>query len=145
MNNMVMSTKNTTDKRKKAGIVSSALTILIGIFVVAFYIYANEHTYSDSVILILLLGLFFIGDGIIMIAIHCVNGSTYLDVYKDRFVGKGIQNLNALNFNIKIEDINNISIEGVWLHIQTSSGTYKVMTDKNTATNVFNYYIELKG
>lgn len=145
MNNMVMSTKNTTATRRNTGIVAAVVTIVMGILVVAFYIYANEHTSSDGVILCLLLGLFLICDGIIMTAIHCINGSTYVDVYKDRFIGKGIQNLNALNFNIKLEEINNISVEGFWLHIQTSSGTYKVMTDKDTATKIFNYYIKLKG
>ena len=145
MNNVIMSTKNTNTSRRNAGIVSAVLTILIGIVTVAFYCYANERTYSNSIIFLLLLGLFFIGDGIVMTAIHCINGSTYVDVCKDRFVGKGIQNLNSQSFNIKIEQIINISVQGFWIHIHTSSGIYKVMTDKNTATKIFNYYIELKG
>ena len=145
MNNVIKSTQNTNTARRNAGIVSSVLTILIGIFVVAFYCYANERTYSDSVIFLLLLGLFLIGDGIVMTAIHCINGSTYVDVCKDRFVGKGIQNLNSQNFNIKIEQISNISVQGFWIHIHTSSGIYKIMTDKKTATEIFNYYNELKG
>ena len=145
MNNVIMSTQNTNTARRNAGIVSSVLTILIGIFVVAFYCYANEHTYSDSVIFLLFLGLFLIGDGIIMTAIHCINGSTYVDVCKDRFVGKGIQNLNSQSFNIKLEQISNVSVQGFWIHIHTSSGIYKVMTDKKTATEIFNYYNELKG
>ena len=93
----------------------------------------------------LLLGLVLIGDGMVMTAIHCVNGLTYVDVYEDKFVGKGIQNLNLLDFNIKIEQISNISVQGFWIHIHTNSGVYKIMTDKKTATEVFNYYNELKG
>lgn len=145
MNNVIMTTKNTNTARRNTGIVSSVLTVLIGIFAIAFYCYASEYTYSDSIIFLLLLGLFLIGDGIIMTAIHCINGSTYVDVYKDRFVGKGMQNLNSLNFNVKIEEISNISVQGFWIHIHANGGIYKVMTDKKTATEIFNYYIELKG
>ena len=141
---MIMSTKNTNTARKNAGIVTSVLTAISGIFVIAFYVYANERTYSDSVVFLLLLGLFLIGDGIVMAAINCINGSTYVDVYKDRIVGKGIQNMNVQNFNIRIEQVNNITVEGFWIHIHTNIGSYKVMTDKNTATDIFNYYIESK-
>lgn len=145
MNNMVMSTRKTTNSRRNTGIVLAILVTLIGAFIVAFYIYAKEHTNDDNAIFLLLLGLFLVGDGMIMVVKNCVNASTYVDIYKDRFVGKGIQNLGALGFNIKTEEVNNISIEGFWLHIHTSSGAYKVMTDKNTAQKVFNYYISLKG
>ena len=69
---------------------------------------------------------------------------TYVDVYDDRFVGKGIQDMSVLGFNIKLEEINNVAIEGYWLHIQTSSAVYKVMTNNSTAEKVFNYCIELK-
>ena len=65
-------------------------------------------------------------------------------MYDDRFVGKGIQDMSILGFNIKLEEINNVAIEGYWLHIQTSSGVYKVMTNNSTAEKVFNYRIELK-
>lgn len=145
MSNIVMSTKRTNTARKNAGIVSAALTTLIGIFVIAFYCYASEHTYSDSVVFLLLVGLFLLGDGIVMITMNCINGSTYVDIYEDRIVGKGIQNLNPQNFNVKMEQVSNISVQGFWLHIHTNSGIYKVMTDKKTATAIFNYYIELKG
>ena len=75
-----------------------------------------------------------------------ISGQTYFDVYADRFIGKGMQNFSLLSFNIKFEEINNISIEkAFWIHIHTSGGTYKIMTDKNTATKVFNYYIDLKS
>ena len=80
-----------------------------------------------------------------MTVINYINGSTYVDVYKDRLVGKGIQNFSSLDFNIKITELNNISVEkGFWLHINTTSGKYKVMTNKDTAAKVYNYYIGLK-
>ena len=145
MNNTIITTKGTATARKKAGITLSILMILVGILVFAFYIYASEHTRDDSVILILFMALFLMGDGIVMTAIHYLNGSTYVEILEDRFVGKGLQNFNLQDFNIKLEQISNVTVEGIWIHIHTNIGNYKVMSNKDVASKVFNYYVNLKG
>lgn len=150
MKDVLISTKGTANAKRNTGIVCSALMLLIGIFIVAFYGYASTRTYDKSINLILFLGLFVICDGIIMGTIHFMNAATYVDICRDRFVGKGLQNFNPQNFNpqnfnIKNEQITNITVQGFWVHIHTTSGMYKVMTDKKTASEIFNYYVELKG
>ena len=125
--------------------VLSAILITIGIFVVALCFCADGYTNLNDAIILLLMGFLIIGYGTIMAVKSYINTLTYVDVYDDRFVGKGIQDMSVLGFNIKLEEINNVAIEGYWLHIQTSSGVYKVMTNNSTAEMVFNYCIELKG
>ncbi len=144
MKNIVISTRNTTDTRKKVTMVLSAMLILLGIFVVALCFCADENTNLHDAIVLLLIGFLIIGYGIIMAVKNYINTLTYVDVYDDRIIGKGIQDMSVLGFNIKLKEINNVAIEGYWLHIQTSSGVYKVMTNNSTAAKVFNYCIKLK-
>ena len=145
MNNVIISTKNTNTKYKNTGIVCAALTGAIGFLILCGYFFLSSHSSDDTLIVVLLLGLFLIGDGIITATLRYINASSYVDIYKDRVIGKGIQNFSPLDFNLKFEQIGNISVEGIWVHIHTNSGGYKVMTDKKTATEIFNYYNELKG
>ncbi len=146
MNNVIMSTKNSATTYKNVCIVLAVVSIVMGIVVLCFYGFLIENYESNGTILLLLIGLYFVIDGIIKFVKNYVSGQTYLDVYADRFIGSGMRNFSVLSFNIKFEEINNISIEkAFWLNIQTNGGTYKIMTNKDTATKVFNYYIELKG
>ncbi|MBR0360258.1 MAG: hypothetical protein IIX21_04020 [Clostridia bacterium] len=146
MNNVIMSTKNTATTYKNTCIVLAVVSIVMGIVALCFYGFLSENYESNGTILLLLIGLYFVVDGIIKFLKNYISGQTYFDVYADRFIGKGMQNFSLLSFNIKFEEINNISIEkAFWIHIHTSGGTYKIMTDKNTATKVFNYYIDLKS
>lgn len=145
MKDVIISTKGTAKARRNTGMISSIIICLFGIFITAFYCYASTQTHDKTIIMLLLLGLFLLGDGAVMAVIHYINGTTYLDVCPDRIVGKGIQNLNPQDFNIKNEQINNITVQGFWVHIHANGGVYKVMTDKKTASEIFNYYIELKG
>lgn len=145
MNDVIISTKNTNTKYKNTGIVCAVLMCVLGFLILCGYFFLRSHSSDDTLIAVLLLGLFFIGDGIITATLRYINASSYVDIYSDRLVGKGIQNFSPLDFNLKFEQIGNISVEGIWIHIHTNSGTYKVMTDKNTATEIFNYYTELKG
>lgn len=145
MKNIVLSTRNTTNARKKVTMALSAMLILLGIFIVILCFCSVGHINFYDAILLLLIGFLIIGYGTIKAVKSYITALTYLDVYDDRFIGKGIQNMSVLGFNIKLEEINNVAIERYWLHIQTSSGVYKVMTDNSTAAKVFNYCIELKN
>ncbi len=145
MNDVIISTKNTNTKYKNTGIVCAILMCVLGFLVLCGYFFLSSHSSDDSLIIVLLLGFFMIGDGIITATLRHINASSYVDIYKDRIIGKGIQNFSPLDFNIKFEHIDNISVEGIWLHIHTNSGTYKIMTNEETAKKVFNYYTELIG
>ncbi len=145
MNDVIISTKNTNTKYKNTGIVCAVIIGVIGFLILCGYFFLSSHSSDDTLIVVLLGGLFFIGDGIITATLRYINASSYVDIYKDRVIGKGIQNFSALDFNLKFEQIGNISVEGIWVHIHTNSGNYKIMTDKKTATEIFNYYNELKG
>lgn len=144
MNGEIISTRNTNTKYKNTGIICAILMSVLGLAIIGGYCYLSEHSSDDSLIWVLLFGLFLFADGIITTTFRNINASSYVDIYQDRFIGKGIQNLSPLNFNLRIEDIINVSTEGIWLHIHTNSGKYKVMTNESTAMRIFNYYHGLK-
>lgn len=144
MKEVIISTKGTANARKNVGIGCAIAMVLLGIVVVAFYCYLSEHTRDKSILVILFCGLFALCDGIITAALHYINGTTYVDVYRDRIVGKGIRNLNPQDFNMKNEQIGNVTVQGFWVHIHTNAGTYKVMTDKKTASEIFDYFVALQ-
>lgn len=145
MNNVIISTKNTNTKYKNTGIACAVLMCVLGFLVLCGYFFLSSHSSDDTLIVVLLLGIFLIGDGIITATLRYINASSYVDIYQDRVIGKGIQNFSPLDFNLKFEQIDNVSVEGIWVYIHTNSGNYKVMTDKKTATEIFNYYNQFKG
>lgn len=140
MDNVIISTKKTNDKYKNTGITCAVLTAILGLIAIIGYMYLSEHSSEDSLIFLLLVGLFLIGDGIITATLRYINSTSFVDIYEDRITGKGIQNFSPMDFNIKHEQVNNITTEGIWIHIHTTSGIYKIMTDKETAAEVFSYY-----
>ena len=149
MNNLIMSTQNTATKYKNVRIVLGIASVLTGIIAFCLYAFLKEEYESDiskGAMLLVFVALYFIISGFIEFIKYINYGQTFLDVYADRFIGKGIQNFGVLSFNFKREEIKIISVEkGFLLHIQTNSGTYKVMTNNDTATKILNYYNELKG
>lgn len=77
-------------------------------------------------------------------------GLTYVDVYRDKVVGKGLPKqsifVNDELFNIKNEQIINVTMIRNWfLCIHTVSGKYYIMTNQKTGAEIMNYYAELKG
>ena len=146
MSNLIMSTKNSATTYKNICIVLSVVSMVIGIVAFCFYGFLMENYESSGTIILLLIGLYFLIDGIIKFYSNYISGQTYLDVYADRLVGKGLRNFSILSFNIKFEEVNSVSIEkAFWIHIQTSGGTYKIMTNKDIATKFCDYYTKLKG
>ena len=89
------------------------------------------------------MGLLLLGDGVITMVMKGFFASSYIDIYEDRVEGKGIQNFNVLQFSVRYSEINNITTEGIFIHIHTTSGTYKIISNKETATEVFTYYNQM--
>ncbi len=145
MKKAILSTRKTDTKRTTAAIAMSIIMCIMGIVVIAFYVFAADYIFDNSMIFILFLGLFVIADGIVMIAINCFYAKTYIDIFEDRIEGKGLQGMSLMDFNIKMDRIVNISVENMFIYIHTASGKYKIRTSKDTATKVFSYLNQVCG
>lgn len=140
MDNVIISTKNTNTKYKNTGIARAVLIYLVGILIVCGCFFLDSHSSGGSLTVPLLLGLFLFCDGIITAVLRFINASSYVDIYSDRLVGRGIRNFSPLDFNLKSVQVTGISVVGIRIHIHTAAGTYKIMTNKETAAKIAEYY-----
>ena len=148
MNRVIMSTKKTATAFTAIRIVSAVLSLVLFVIGMTAYAFiADEYPRLDGPKnAALILGLVFLVEGTFSLFNAVLEGQTYVDVYEDRFVGVGKQGLRALSFNVKIEKINNVSIERkTWVQINTDSGVYRITTNKEMAEKIFNHFAELKG
>lgn len=145
MNNVILSTRYSNDSYKNMATSVAVLTCLLGIAVAigGFFLMSQ----SDEGVLILgpILGAIMIVEGIITGTIRNRFAETYVDCYEDKMVGQGIQNLGVLAFSFKFNQIVNVSVDGINIYIHTNSGKYQIISDKETAMRVFDYYHENKG
>ena len=140
MDNVIISTKNTNTKYKNTGIARAVLICLVGILILCGCFFLDSHSSGGSLTVLLLLGLFLFCDGIITAILRFINASSYVDIYSDRLVGRGIRNFSPLDFNLKSVQVTGISVVGIRIHIHTAAGTYKIMTNKETAAKIAEYY-----
>lgn len=81
---------------------------------------------------------------------HIMVSSTYIDVQSDRITGKGMQKISLKSINLSMEKITDLSISkgflnvesgsGVFLVINTTAGSYKVVTNEARAKEIVEYY-----
>lgn len=141
MNSVVLSTKKTTTAYVTAMIVTAVIGMLMGIFSFCLYAFLKEDHDNQALIMILFGGVLFLVKGIVDLAVNARGGQTYVEVYADRMIGTGLQNGHLLDFHIPFAGITNVSVEkNMWIHIHTTTGVYKIMTNKKTAADVFHYY-----
>lgn len=141
MNPVVLSTKKTTTAYVTTIIVTAVIGMLMGIISFCLYAFLKEDHDSPALIMILFAGVFLLVKGIIDLAVNVRGGQTYVEVYADRMIGKGLQNGHLLDFHIPFAGITNVSVEkNMWIYIHTNVGAYKIMTNKKTAADVFHYY-----
>lgn len=140
MDKVIISTKNTNTKYKNTGITRAVLICLVGILIVCGCFFLDSHSSGGSLTMLLLLGLFLFCDGIITAVLRFINASSYVDIYSDRLVGRGIRNFSPLDFNLKSVQVTGISVVGIRIHIHTAAGTYKIMTNKEIAAKIAEYY-----
>lgn len=155
MNDVIFSTKGTKTAKIIFLIIFAAILILFALFIgnICPYIGMYHHLpdkYKKIAWFVILLMMSFatLGVYILIYAFRC--GFTYVDVYRDKLVGKGLPTLKMSTglevFNIKNEHIINISMmQGWFLCIHTVSGKYYVMTNNKTGAAIMNHYAELKG
>ena len=140
MSSVILSTRDTNGKYVKMAVTVAILTCLLGIAImVAGFFLMGE---SDEGVLIIcpLIGAVMILEGIFTGIIRKRIAESYADIYDERIVGTGIQNLSVLDFNFRFDQIINISTENANIYIYTNSGKYQIVSNKETAMSVFNYY-----
>ena len=81
MNNVIMSTKNTATTYKNTCIVLAVVSIVMEIVALCFYGFLSENYESNGTILLLLIGLYFVVDGIIKFLKNYISGQTYWKGY----------------------------------------------------------------
>lgn len=159
MNDVIFSTRG-TGKALKILLVSSAILILIAIFIkvqvgdtnMLAYRMSDDYKTAVWVMSLFMISILFCEIALLVFSFKLF--TVYVDVYRDRFVGKGLPNIksmlvNSHTFNLKNEQICNISavnsLCGSTLCIHTNNGEYNIYTDKKTANAILNYFAELKS
>lgn len=156
MNDVIFSTRGTKTAKIIFMIVCSVFIGLFCIFISNIFPHVNtmyydlSDSYKTSVWVISLSVALLLSAAIFIILCAFKYGLTYVDVYRDRFVGKGLPKqsmyANSELFNIKNEQIINVTMIRNWfLCIHTVSGKYYIMTNQKTGAEIMNYYAELKG
>ena len=75
---------------------------------------------------------------------------TYIEIDQDTISGQGMELINGsregnvIYFNIKYAELKNIAVKSGWITLYTDRVTYKILTDKNTAIEIYNYYNDNK-
>lgn len=81
---------------------------------------------------------------------HVMVSRTYADVFEDRITGIGMQGVQCKSFELRFDQIVGISVSkgilniesggGVFLVINTSAGSYKIITTEARAKEILKYY-----
>lgn len=140
MNGLILSTKGTAKNYRNRGIIGGLILCMVGLFLTIIYGVFRSRSSAQVLVLILILGLLIIFDGFYTIMRNCIFSTTYLDIYSDRISGKGAQKLNMQNFNAGLNQISNITVNGICIDVSIGANTYRIFSDKETASKVLNYY-----
>lgn len=140
MNGVILTTKGTTKSYRSRGIIGGVIMGVAGLFVLIIFFVFSSRVHDNRLVFFLIIALFMLFDAFVTIAVKCAYARSYVDIYGDRLVGKGIRGLNVVDFNIQRSQVSNITAEGSTININTVSGAYKIITNKDTAQKVFYYY-----
>ncbi|MDD7653018.1 MAG: hypothetical protein SOY32_05320 [Candidatus Faecousia sp.] len=136
MNRIVMTTKKTNIAFLASSLISSLLFFGLGIYLMNLSDRAwgqNATTLKTAAVTLWIVAL-------VHILVDISFATSYADVYEDRIVGKGIQQLFVREFNLDYGQITDISCTGGRLYISTPGGKYKIITNAAKAKEVFDYY-----
>ncbi len=71
---------------------------------------------------------------------------TYVEINEHTISGQGMEMINGSReggvsyFNMNLSEVKNITFKSKWLTLYTETITYKILTDKNTAIKIYNFY-----
>ena len=142
MDGVIISTKNTNSGYRQMFISIAVMSCLLGVAIVIGGLFLMSQSDESSLIILPIIGAAVISEGIISGIIRNKFSQSYVECYSDKMVGQGIRGLDVLMFNLEFDEITNVSVDGINIYIQTKSGKYQVISDKETAVQVFNYYYE---
>lgn len=75
---------------------------------------------------------------------------TYVEINQETITGEGIEMINGnreggvVYFHLKYAELKNMSVKSGWITLYTYGITYRILTDKNTAMDIYRYYNENK-
>lgn len=141
---MILSTKGTNSKYKNGAIINGVITMILGVLIIGFYCFASSKTSDSKLIVLMLVGLFFLAEGLITMCIKILFSKSFVEIYQDRMKGKGIQNFNVMDFDLDNGKITGVTTDKQFIFINTTAGTYKIISDKKTAQKVFDYCSSLQ-
>ena len=150
MHNPILTTRKTSTGKLISDLISAGIGIAV-----AFWLFKQIHKLESrwmfseantieklaSVILVITL---------IDFLYHLMQFKTYADVYQERIVGKGIQKIALQSFDLRFDQIVDISrskgflnIESgnsVFLMVNTAGGSYKIVTKPDRANEIVEFY-----
>ncbi len=140
----LLSTKNSAFAERIQGFIIYIVLIISGSGFLLFEIHVKNSISSKPAAIITIIALLIISGALIQILLLHFTAYSYLNMYEDHIEGKGVQGLKLKTFSLKLKEINYITISaaigGTKIYIHSASGIFKVLTDKNIAEKVFDYY-----
>ena len=140
MNDLIFTTEGSNKGLTAAEIASSVISLILGLFSGCMFFALKEIANSGGVYILLVVAICCLLFGFVRLGRASSRSRTYVKVYSDRVEGVGIQGSSVASFNVTYSQVNSISSENDFLHIHTNVGTYKIITKRDIANNIVNYY-----
>lgn len=132
MNNPILTTRKTSTEKFIGDLISAVIFVIIGLW------------FSWPFLLLALIDFLY----------HWMQFNTYADVYQDRIIGKGMQKIAQQSFDLRFDQIVDMSQSkgflnlgsgnGVFLVINTAGGSYQIVTKPDRANEIMEFYRKKK-
>lgn len=148
MNKPLITTAGTNKMMKVSAFVYAIAAVLFAIFIYNFFSnqIASYPKYAQEIYLqeaagLIIFEVIICGFMLIYAAYLWATCRSYVNVYEDRLEGKGIQNVyQIVDFSLSYDKITNVTCTSMYIYIHTPGGKYKIVSNVQTAKEVFNYY-----
>ena len=141
MNHLILTTQKTNKAYVVAGLIESLIYFGIGMY----FLPLSEKTHGKNASTLVTATSVMCIVAIINFLNKLSFSTSYVNVYTDKILGKGIQQLVVRNFELNYKQINDISYTGRTIRIATSGGEYKIITNAEKAKEIFDYYNQIKS
>lgn len=151
MNTPILTTRDTNKISKVFAIISGILDILFAVFILNFFKkridavpgYMRDD-YTEAISGLIALVAIALAASLFYAAYQFVICRSYVDVYENRLEGKGIQNVyQIVDFNLSYDNITSVTCRGLYIHIQTPGGKFKILSNAETAQKVYSHCCEV--
>lgn len=140
MNNMIISTEGSLKGFKVAQLISSIIYLLLGVFAFSLGLAINSVTGNPAYIMLIIIGVLSVVLGFVTLITSTARSRTYINIYDSKVEGVGMQGSRVVSFNLQYSQINSISTEKDWIHMHTTVGTFKMLTKRELANQIRDYY-----